>query len=67
MIGIVTIVLNVFVVTQIDFIIRVLQVPTEVTELMREYLFCIFSALRLLSYIISLQICSGQWEILWCL
>lgn len=42
MIGIVTIVLNVFVVTQIDFIIRVLQVPTEVTELMREYLFCIF-------------------------
>lgn len=42
MIGIVTIVLNIFVITQIDFIIRVLQVPEEVVELMKEYLFCIF-------------------------
>ncbi|MCI7813409.1 MAG: MATE family efflux transporter [Lachnospiraceae bacterium] len=42
LIGAVTIVLNIFVFAEIDVIIRLLQVPSEITELMREYLFCIF-------------------------
>ncbi len=42
MIGMVTILLNVLVVGEIDFIIRVLQVPDEIRSLMREYLLCIF-------------------------
>ena len=66
MIGAVTLVLNIFVLAGMDFIIRMLQVPEEVTGLMREYLFWIFLGFSLLFSIIFSRICSGQWEIPWC-
>lgn len=42
LIGAVTVLLNLFVIFKIDFIINILQVPDEVTKLMREYLMWIF-------------------------
>lgn len=45
LIGSVTILLNLIVFTQIDFIIELLQVPAEVVELMRDYLICIFAGI----------------------
>lgn len=42
LVGILTIVLNIFVFLCVDWIINILQVPTEIHRLMREYLFVIF-------------------------
>lgn len=42
LIGIVTVILNIFVFTEVDLIIALLRVPDEITSLMREYLMYIF-------------------------
>ena len=42
LIGVLTVVLNIFVLAVIDWIIKVLQVPMEIQDLMKEYLVCIF-------------------------
>ncbi len=45
LLGTVTIILNVLVFTGIDWIIKILNIPCELTELMREYLIIIFMGL----------------------
>lgn len=64
LIGSITILLIVFVYFNIDWIIGILQIPSNIVGLMKNYIFYVFMGIFAHSYITTLPMFCVQWEIL---